>query len=963
MCRARANSIASLFATLCLTAVLQVTLLSPEGAGTRLLAQQVETPRVLDDRLEISLFAASPDIVTPTGISVDNKGQIYVIETHTHFRTDNYEGPPADRIRVFSDTDGDGRAEKATTFFEGTSATMSLAQYHDGSFFVATRKELFRLRDSNGDGRADSRKTIVWLNTKGVYPHDGLSGFAFDLAGNIYFGLGENLGFAYTVVGTDGTTISGGGEGGSVYRCRANGTGLIRLATGFWNPFHLCLDSFERLFVVDNDPDWRPPCRLIHVVPGADYGYRFRNGRRGVHPFTSWFGKTPGTLGMVAGTGEAPSGLIAYQSDGLPAEYRGSLLSTSWGFHAIEQFDLQRQGATFRSAAKTIIKGDEHFRPVGIALAPDGSLYVSDWGSKAYETHGKGRIWRIRWRDAPPPSRPADPHEAVTSAHRPLREQAARHLATTERGRLKLTQMVKHGSTAKDRALGLLALSVSEDGVSGLLEMALADNSADLRALAIRTLPMQSTRAVSLARESKTNLERAAALRRLKTRDAWPAIGPALQDDDPFIRQAARYALSKWATPGGLLRLSKSTDAAHRVAALLLLRDANDPKGLGQLPTFLGDSDPRVRQIAAQWIGEAGLKEHASRLRADLVAGRASGDLFDVYLAALDMLREDRQPPAFEDDSEALTAELLSTANLAAPALAATLERLRTDHPLLTADRFFSLLKHSSAQVRREAIRSLRTSPIAEREALLLTAAIDSDQSEALRAEAIMGLSPDQRHSRSLLLQHASGNNGAIRTAALQQLALSELTSTEAKQIRAAGMTPAAVGQLVGRAADPAWKPAGRPQSLRAEAWRALATGGDPVAGEQVFFGSTTARCVSCHRVGGRGGRIGPDLSTIGAMRAERIMQSILTPSEDIAPQFVTWIVQKEDGTVTTGVLVDERGETQRYADAQGKMVPVNRSEITDRKPLSTSIMPDRLTDQLTDQELRDLMAYLQSCR
>ncbi len=156
---------------------------------------------------------------------------------------------------------------------------------------------------------------FVRLDTPGDYPHNGLSGFAFDFAGNVYFGLGENLGANYRLIGSDGVTLSGGGEGGNIYRCRPDGSKLERVATGFWNPFHMTFDVFGRLFAVDNDPDSRPPCRLLHIVQGGDYGYRFRNGRKGLHPFTAWNGELPGTLGMVAGTGEAPSGVVEYDRD------------------------------------------------------------------------------------------------------------------------------------------------------------------------------------------------------------------------------------------------------------------------------------------------------------------------------------------------------------------------------------------------------------------------------------------------------------------------------------------------------------------------------------------------------------------------------------------------------------------------------------------------------------------------
>ena len=192
-------------------------------------------PRVLDSRLVFERIAAEPEIVTPTGIAVDALGRILVIESHTHFRPEGYKGPPADRIRVFEDRDRDGKPECTGTFFEGTRMTMNLAVARDGSVFVATRSAIYRLEDRDGDGRADGTAggtlptPIVRLDTAGDYPHNGLSGFAFDYASTVYFGLGENLGADYRLVGSDGTTLTGGGEGGNIYRCRPDGKGLERV--------------------------------------------------------------------------------------------------------------------------------------------------------------------------------------------------------------------------------------------------------------------------------------------------------------------------------------------------------------------------------------------------------------------------------------------------------------------------------------------------------------------------------------------------------------------------------------------------------------------------------------------------------------------------------------------------------------------------------------------------------------
>src|SRR6185503_3109672 len=110
----------------------------------------------------------------------------------------------------------------------------------------------------------------------------------------------------------------------------------------------------------------------------------------------AWNGELPGTLPMVCGTGEAPSGIVAYEHDAFPADYRGTLLGTSWGDHVLQKFPLVVKGASFTSKPEIIVKGGENFRPVGMALAPDGSIFISDWVDRSYELHGKGRLWRIR---------------------------------------------------------------------------------------------------------------------------------------------------------------------------------------------------------------------------------------------------------------------------------------------------------------------------------------------------------------------------------------------------------------------------------------------------------------------------------------------------------------------------------------------------------------------------------------
>src|SRR5262249_28359602 len=125
---------------------------------------------------------------------------------------------------------------------------------------------------------------------------------------------------------------------------------------------------------------------------------------------------------MASGTGEAPCEVVSYESDGLPAEYRGSLLVASWADHRVERYEREPRGASVKATRGPFVQGGKDFRPVGIAVAPDGSLFVSDWVRSDYTLHGKGAVWHVRWRDAPKPDRPTDARRALFSAHRPLRE-------------------------------------------------------------------------------------------------------------------------------------------------------------------------------------------------------------------------------------------------------------------------------------------------------------------------------------------------------------------------------------------------------------------------------------------------------------------------------------------------------------------------------------------------------------
>lgn len=958
----------------------------------------IPIPRVLDNRLKIELFASEPELVTPAGIDVDANGNVYVIESHTHFRPEGYKGPIADRIRRFRDEDGDGKAEQVTTFFQGTFSTMSLAVHPDGAVYVATRNEVFRLRDRDGNGVADENTTLAKLKTTGTYPHNGLSGFAFDLQGNVFFGFGENLGEDYDLVGSDGTTLSGGGEGGSIFRCDLDGRNLERWATGFWNPFHLCFDDYGQLFAVDNDPDWRPPCRLLHVVRGGDYGYRFTLGRRGTHPFSSWFGDVPGTLGMVCGTGEAPSGVLSYQSNALPAEYQGTLLATSWGIHAIERFRLSRAGATYSSNAETIIKGGEDFRPVGIAIGPNGSLYVSDWVKRSYELHGHGRVWKISPVKPVATAAAESIVERFASIDRSTSQQAAVDLAGSEEGiAWLLTQLdPEKQSEPRLRSLAFQVLVAKERVTDETMFRVLSDDpKLEVRLLAARLGPI-TTAVIALIEEQLTSEEidlveaqsvAAEMLRQPAAQGLTEIAWQLCESSDPFMLQAARMAISRSLSSEELAQMAPPDSPSQRLQWALVLMNHGDSTPNEVVEKLLIDSDPQVRFVALRWIGERRLVDFKDKLADRMRADPQIGQLFESYLAAMDLLQGERTGAQYEKQEinllnkmvlETVYSENRWLVDIALRRLVTALQRDREQAlPAALESDFLSSLAAGDAdhQGSLEAIYAIRDVPredAAETLAkLLLNNLYLTDEQ---KVTAISGIDIESQAGQAVMRRFMVPSKNRLRPPAeverevLRLWINQDIEDAASEPLNALVDTVPAYREDVMRLLDPEGLQRTRPPGEDVDAWIEMleesdGANGDVVAGERLFFHPRIARCAVCHQVDGRGGNIGPDLSHAAQLGQRRLIESIVQPSREIAPKFTAWTLVTADGKVRTGVLVTERGSDQIYADAEGASFQVHFNDIEDRTPSRKSLMPDGLLEELTGKEIRDLLAYLQSLK
>lgn len=764
---------------------------------------RADVPRALDEGAEISLFAGSDLIPHPTGIAFTRDGKLLAIQSNTHFRPEEYEGPASDRIVWLEDSDGDGAADRSRVFFESDLvATMDIATHPDtGAIYVATRNEILRLWDENGDGVADPdrvERRLVFLETEGTYPHNGCSGLTFDDEGNVIFGVGENLGVDYTLIGSDDRKISDGGEGGNIWWCRADGSSLTRFATGFWNPFGICHARGGFLFATDNDPSSRPPSRLHFVIYGGDYGYQYRYGRSGHHPFISWDGELPGTLPMLHGTGEAPCDVIHVD---------GHLYVASWADRRIERYPLGWNRTHFEAVREVVVRSEGDFRPVGLAVGPDGALYCSDWVRSDYQLHGEGRVWKIEgWK---PPARPMPGPEA---------------------------------------RVALMRAPVEDNTVAEPY-----------------------------------------------WRDPW--LAPAL------IGTLAKDANSIL----GLHRpdpADPDTDARQRALMMLAWRKSNPEDPTGLAAECLSDPDPTVRLLALKWIADEKLESDRAKVEA-IANNPPSPVLFHAAVTAL--ARIDGKPVGDKDIQDQLGARLK-----------------RAD---------------VSPAVKRAAFRVL-----ADRENFLDVGELRElyrDADEELRIEIMI-----------TMLTHPNRDGARAFAREVRQ---AEDTSHRVKRFAREVASPPA-SPVVAEVSRP-------PVDNLAAWWNYLGaiddTGRSDTAirdrGRIVFH----RHCAACHRVDGFGKQGAPDLSTIHERGQDHLLESILVPGAEVAPQYEPWQLTLKDRSELVGFLLGQKGGKSIFADIAGNEFSVDYRDIVSRRQVAMSLMPPGLVSLMTDEEISDLLFWL----
>ncbi len=255
--------------------------------------------------------------------------------------------------------------------------------------------------------------------------------------------------------------------------------------------------------------------------------------------------------------------------------------------------------------------------------------------------------------------------------------------------------------------------------------------------------------------------------------------------------------------------------------------------------------------------------------------------------------------------------------------------------------------------------------------------------SEALRdrlaaAEALGGFQLDERQRRNIVplvagasplelawLLRAFAGDADETTGSSLVAALKESQATASISVDRLAEALAGYPADVQSAAAPLLERNAPDEAERAAKLEAVLTGsgGDTVRGEQVFF-SQRAACAACHRVGTRGEKIGPDLSTIGQVRRRRdLAEAVLFPSASLARGYESYTVVTGEGQVHTGLIGRETTAALYLRTTDRTEIRIARDEVDQLAPTAASIMPQGLDKTLSPEELRDVVAYLESLK
>jgi len=940
------------------------------------------------DGFEVNLYASDPLIAKPIHMNFDSDGRLWIAssEVYPHIKPGQAAN---DKLVVLEDRDGDGTAEITRVFADGLLIPTGV-EPGNGGVYVANSTELLHLRDTNGDGKADQQRVVLsGFGTEDT--HHILHTLRWGPAGHLYFNqsiyIHSHIETPYGV-----KRLNGGG----IWQFRPETLELNVYARGLVNPWGHQLDAFGQSLATDGAGGEG----INYIVPQAAYFTAVGVPRilRGLNP------GSPKYCGLEICSGRH-----------LPDDWQGCVLTNDFRGHRVCRFTLTDNGAGFTSRQEVELIKTKHvaFRPIDIKMGPDGAIYIADWYNPiiqhgevdfrdARRDHTHGRIWRVTYRGRPLVQRQklsklSSPAllELLKSPEGWTRHHAKRVLS--ERAEPEIdTQLVAwlRGLDAQSPKYeqhmleGVWLCQSRRNPQPALLLQLLQAQDPRVRAAATRiigpwwhTLPDAMGLLTRQIRDEHPRV-RLEAIRVLGTRDELRAVQVALGALDSKTDRFLDYALwltcrelqPRWLPELRAGRLTFGGQSRHLAFAVKAAGSQDIVKPLIEM-VRADQVEDRVVTDILQVICSLG-QPNDLRMVFELATAAASPQMRKrTVLGSLNRaaMEHGRRPSGkldavaqFLDSEDPLLRKLATqligrwklaqfSGNLTAMALSQT----ETEQQRQTAITALSAIRGEAAL---NAVGQL-TSPEQPRTIRLSAAiALSTARLKPAAAAAVRLLSQNLSAAETTRLIMAfveqRGGPQALAAALRQKTIRGDNAKIALRAVSAAGRKEDKLHAALIAAGSVSAKPA----ALTAEEMSRFVSNvqqhGDPDTGEAIFR-RRDLNCLNCHAISGAGGKVGPDLASVGASaQIDYLTDALLLPNKAVKENFHTLVVATDQGKLLTGIKVGQTDTHLVLRNAEDREILIPLKSIEEQAP-GSSIMPGGLTEKLTREEMVHLVRFL----